>query len=686
MATNFLNNLNNSIKINSSTISNAESKDALVALSKRNSGDLNRIADYVNSLIVPTVRTLTSKPRYPFDAVENGLSGLTVITYPESEGNNKFNSEIYWMAGPTEETGRPCTVKESFDYLLANMIDRVVEVRESLTDLNPVMDQLVCSNRDLIRLAVDTMGLKYTGVFNCESSATKRYPIAEHVYQIINQLTGSTVANELNTSSSDYPVLNIPGSAVATETTKGISEVATAKEIAQGAGLNDSESNAELAVTSDRLLLAVNSDNANGELAVDEVNFLREAIKDVADERIAASDIGALANVEPGSPTQGDALVFDGTSWGPSSVNSTAILGSRSVVPTISDITNNLAMDNGISVAYDHVSETNVRTNTYNMHGYNHNYFRSTDEEWTKSHPVNQSLLSKHVPFLFKSAPANGIFNVTIMETANTGIFNLGDAKNNLNPSLNKAREVGFYQNTCSIWDGTTSKHILDPEKILGVCRSDFQYGKIWAEEVSGNISGNISVEYSNFITGNSSSPVECIQESGSTKVMILGPYNVGDKIYLCPGKILDLSGIKNNLGIGISETFINQSIENLTAGAVPVSESIFDLLIREPSQTCVDEFIKTKVLSKSLGIITNKYNSNNDPETDPTNTLCHSLVESIYDASSANNLRSLLIQELTEILTLAPDADPLALLEAEHLSLSKKYTELSLPLVRITI
>lgn len=683
MATNYLNNLNNSIKINSATISNAESKDALVALSKRNSGDLNRVADYINALIVPGVASLASKPRYPYDAVESGISGLTIVTYPEAQGNNKFNTELYWMAGPTEETGRPCTIKESFDYLLANMIDRVVEIRESVTDLNPIMDQLVCSNRDLIRLAVDTFGLKYSAGFDCDSSGTKAYPVAEHVYQIINQLTGSSVADELATGAGGYPVLSIPGAAVATETTKGISEVATVKEIAQGSSLNDSDSGAELVVTSDRLLGALASDDASGHLSLGEVNSLREASKTIANERIAASDIDALANVNSNTPNTGDALVYDGSSWGPGSVNSTTLLGDRETLPTVGDLNNNLAMDNGISIAYDHHSETNVKATSYNLHGFNFNYFRSEDQRWSKGDPtigINETLLFKHVPFVFKSSPSLGIFNEATMQSVNTGLLNLGNPINLLSPSLNKAREIGFYQNTCSTWDGASQSHTIRPEKILGVCRSDFQYGKDFAQENSGSLTGTISPEFETFITSNvNGNVVECIQESGSTKVMVLGPYRVGDRIYLCPGKILDLAGIPNNLGIAISETFMDASIESL-APTVEVSESIFSILTREPLDTCVTAGTSLHIKSKSLGVITNKYNSSNDPNTDPVNALCYSLVESTYDSTGGNALRLLLNQEILEIL---PGAN---LLSAEYVELSKRFTELSLPLVKLTI
>ena len=682
MASNYLNNLNNSIKINSSRISNAESKDALVALSKRNSEDLNRLADYTNLVLVPGLRALASKTRYPYDAVESGISGMTTVTYPEEQGNNRFNTELYWMKGPTEETGRPCTIKESFDYLLTNMIDRVVEIRESVTDLNPLLDQIVCFNRNLIRVATDTFGDKYVGALNCDTSATKGYPIAEHVYQIIEQLTGNSVADDLTTGVSDYPTLSIPGVAIATETVKGISEIASVIEIATGASIQDSDTGAELVISPSRLNLALSADDAGGVITGSTINSLRGQIKNIADERIAISDIGALANVDETNASAGKALVYDGNTWVADNINSTTLIGDRVNQPTIGDLENNLAMDNGISIAYDHFSEKNVKTLSYNTSGLNFNYFRSEDKDWTKDPgiTISESLKKKNIPFVFKMGPSFDVFNQSTMVSANTGLLDLGNEINILKPSFSKPREVGFYQNTCSVWDTSSQTHTMYPQKTLGVCRSDLNYGKSWATEASGVLTGGVELNYNNFITTNNDSIVECIQETGSSKVMVLGPYFVGDRIWLCPGKILDMVGIPNNLGIAISDTFLTTSMRDLTSQVVEIEESLWDLLEREPSVTCVNTSVKFLVTSKPLGIISNKYNTGSNPETSKINALCYNLIEESYDVTGANSLRS---YYNTEILEVNSNAN---LLSSEYISLSKEFTELSLPLVKLTL
>jgi hypothetical protein len=677
MATNYLNNLNNIIKINSSMISNAESKDALVALSKRNSEDLNRIADYINSLLVPSVSGLCSKVRYPYDAVESGISGLTIVTYPEAQGNNKYNSELFWMAGPTEETGRPCTIKESFDYLLSNMIDRVVEVRESVADLNPLLEQVICSNNNIVKVATDSFGLKYVERLDCSTEGSLNYPLSEHIYQIIDQLTGSSVADDLTTGSSDYPTLSIAGVAAATELVKGTVEIATIREVVYARGLSDSDSNAELAVTPDRLNSALSSDDADGNLLPGEVNKIRITVKNIADEQIASSNIGALANVDESGVTPGSVLNYDGTNWVPGTASLNALLGTRDQESNITDVNNNSYMDHGTVVVYDHKEELNSKTNSYEVSGLNFNYYKSKDKDWTKvaGITISESLKNKGIPFVFKNAPKYDVFNTTYIAGINANPFFSQTLENIFDPSFAKAKEIGFYQNSCSIWDTVTGEHLMDPRTVVGVCRSDLKYGKNWIDSTTFE---SVLPEYETFV--NSFNGFECIQESGTSKVMVIGPYELGDNIYLCPGKILDLAGIPNNIGIGISSTFLSASVNDLTLGAVNVNESLFELLYREKYQTCVDASTFVMVKAKTLGTIVGDITYGENKALSPINSLCYSLVESNYDNTATNNLISYFQTEILEI-------DNTALTHPEFIeNIHNKVTVLSLPLVKLTI
>jgi hypothetical protein len=321
---NTLSSLNSPIKINSAMISNAENRDSLVALSKRNSNDLNRLADYINNILVPSLTSLASKTRYPHDTVESGLSGLTLISYPEAQGNNRYNSELFWMPGPTPETGRPCTVKESFDYLLSNMIEKVVEVRESLVDLTPLLDQISCSGSNIVRIAMDTFGPDYTSNLNCSADAQKSFSLSEHVYQLINQLTSNPqgVATDLATGVGGYPSLNVNAAvAPATYSFAGNVEIATRDEIALATTHTSGSTGLHY--------LTVNTEDLYSSLGTFSLpnsgtNLLRDRIKDIAEEKVKESLVSDLADISSAGPNPNDVLSWNDANgiWEPASQTS----------------------------------------------------------------------------------------------------------------------------------------------------------------------------------------------------------------------------------------------------------------------------------------------------------------------------------------------------------------------------
>jgi hypothetical protein len=691
MATNYLNNLNNSIKISSSTISNADSRDALTSLSRRNAGDLNNVANYINSILVPGLSSICSKPRYPYDAVESGISGLTLVTYPEAQGNNRFNSALYWIAGPTEETGRPATIKESFDYLLSSMIDRVVEVRESITDLNPVLDQVLCTNRNIIKVAKDAFGDKYASSFICSTDPELNYPLGEHIYQIIHQLTGSTIADELNTGASDYPELNLldilnVNINNATQSAKGVVEIATAVEAATAADSSTSNSGAEIVLTPTALKTVLGSDDLQGELQ--DPNLIRNLVKTIADERIAASDISALNNVN-GSPTpaSGDVLSYIGGEWKAGNVNVTSLLGTESQDPNLGDLTGR-PEKHGDIIAYDREYE-NVRVSAYYVAGMNTNYYRGVDLDWSKDPAVvsniDADLKRKSIPFVLKLAPSFGVFDESSRITFNT--FSIS-RKQTLDPRIDKSAYIMFYQNTCNVWDTATQEHTIDVDKILGVCRSDFHYGEKWiAEDSNGNITGQVTNAFSNFMlegsnTGMLGVDYECIQDHGVSPVMVLGEYSVGDKIYLLPGKVLDMIGIRNNIGICITDTWLNRGIDSLSEGATDVTSSLMDLLKQNQPETFIHTANWIEIISKPLGVIVNKYNDDFDItniSNNIINTLCYNLVNATYDGNATNDLITYINQQTAATGTVN-------LFSPEWARFVKRTVQLSLPLVKLSI
>ena len=179
---NFFNILNKKIIINSSKISNPSLKDAIILNSERVAGDLSSIASYNNQVIYEVFRKLCSKPEYPYDAVESGLSGNTVVTYLEEDGNNSFNSPIYW----SQDQNRPNTIKESFDYVISNLgIQEVIRENES-PDLGNIIAQIRCSQKNLNKLRKDTIGCN-DEYFTCNDQPELEWPISKHLYELFTQ-------------------------------------------------------------------------------------------------------------------------------------------------------------------------------------------------------------------------------------------------------------------------------------------------------------------------------------------------------------------------------------------------------------------------------------------------------------------------------------------------------------------
>ena len=187
--TNYLNTLNKRIEINSSEISNVELKESFVLNSRRVASDLSSVGAYLNDVIVKSFSELCSRPRYPHDTVANGLSGMTMVTWPESLGNNRYNSNIFWFDSENPDAeGRPCTIKESIQYLWENLNDRIIEVRSAPPNLNGIYDSLSCMNTKLERLKIDTFGSSF--ILNCEDAYIKqKWSVSRHVYEILTRLT-----------------------------------------------------------------------------------------------------------------------------------------------------------------------------------------------------------------------------------------------------------------------------------------------------------------------------------------------------------------------------------------------------------------------------------------------------------------------------------------------------------------
>tara|TARA_Y100000592_G_scaffold10226_1_gene14472 strand:+ start:2092 stop:4938 length:2847 start_codon:yes stop_codon:yes gene_type:complete len=101
----------------------------------------------------------------------------------------------------------------------------------------------------------------------------------------------------------------------ATQTVKGVVELANELEAATAAGANDSTSGADFCITPEILSIVLGSDRANGALASGTINVLRNNVKDAAQERMNEVSITEMADVDTttAAPTPGQALI-----WSPS--------------------------------------------------------------------------------------------------------------------------------------------------------------------------------------------------------------------------------------------------------------------------------------------------------------------------------------------------------------------------------
>jgi|11BtaG_2_1085332.scaffolds.fasta_scaffold00001_129 hypothetical protein len=210
--TNYLNNLNKRIEISSSEIGNVQLKESFVLNSRRNALDFSTISSYLNEVIVTSYSTLCSAPKYPKDAVNHGISGMTIATWLESDGNNKFNEEVFWFkSNNIDVDGRPCTIKESIQHIWSNLSPLITQERRRSVDLGPLENALSCLETKVERFKTDSFG--ETFVLNCNEAWSKQtWPLSKHIYEVLKQLTVGHNILEIeglnNVANLEYPNLN----------------------------------------------------------------------------------------------------------------------------------------------------------------------------------------------------------------------------------------------------------------------------------------------------------------------------------------------------------------------------------------------------------------------------------------------------------------------------------------------
>lgn len=543
MPTNYLNNLNKVLSVNTSTITNTENRDSLSLFSRRVTSDLNSVKDYINNVLYTSYSTLTSKPQYPYDVLESGLSGLTIVTYPDSEGNNKYNNEMFWIKATDGNDGRPATIKESFDYILANMAEKLVEISNTATDLSDLWDQIRCDVNNTERLKKDTFGKQYN--LNCTNTSSLQWPLSKHIYELFNQLIdGHNIAtlNSLN-DGSEYPSLSLNALINnASYSQAGIVEIATDLEAAI---LNETNAaNNQLALSPKSLYNTLSSTAIDNNSSLRNQNLLRERIKEVALDKIQESSISELNDVSITDPINNEVLSWSSTenSW----VSKTLDINNLSNLGTYNNKSNltDLKHPND-SIPYYNEEHNNVVNSTLVWSKFLNSWTKKTPELINNitttfrnlsgfridvkndigSRANNISVFYKNIPYVFKAAPYTKLITNSSSNVIN--YISRGKYQNrsnafifNENISTIDNRNKYLCQNTCSRFDiskNTEHGEVIDTlapltfkyefknsytylymskDKITGICRSDLDY-----KEPITSFSLNSKHPYLNFLT-----------------------------------------------------------------------------------------------------------------------------------------------------------------------------------------
>ncbi len=205
----FFNQTQKTVNISTYRITDPSNTNQISIFSKNITFDLILFREYVNTILFPTIKTLTSKPRYPKDVLEVGLSGETIVTWLESQGNSNSSSSLFY----DQLSQRPKTIKESFDYLSAitsgSIIQNITNVNADLEGLRNELVALIenstilleCNRNNVKKIALDLFGVDY--VLNCIDESS----IATPVYVQINNMKTALGLND-NGSKGNYSYTN----------------------------------------------------------------------------------------------------------------------------------------------------------------------------------------------------------------------------------------------------------------------------------------------------------------------------------------------------------------------------------------------------------------------------------------------------------------------------------------------
>lgn len=203
---------NNPIVLNSGSITNPDNRHSLQFFSKQVREDLLKIENYINDVAVQIFRTTADTEIYNDDAVEDGMSGKTIITSLSEEPEDAEES-AFWDSN----SKRQKTIYESFTYIIAKLNEVIPLLGEEsdapdLTSLSSLVSQLFNIVRTIkntispesqedykISIAIDNV--EYTNIYDALNKLKDKLEaltLNAGVVSILNDLDDVIVGGTIN--------------------------------------------------------------------------------------------------------------------------------------------------------------------------------------------------------------------------------------------------------------------------------------------------------------------------------------------------------------------------------------------------------------------------------------------------------------------------------------------------------
>lgn len=547
---NFFNILNKKIIISAGRLSSSSSKDAISLNSERVYSDLAKITSYHNEVIYEAFRKLCSKPQFPYDVVESGISGNTVVTYLEEDGNSENNSALYWNTS----NNRPNTIKESFDYLLANLgVSQIV--RETVQpDLENIANIIRCNTNNLDKLRKDIAGCKY--VFDCTDTESYRWSLSKHVYELFTQglISGHIPAdlNGLNSTCGDFEYPQLSFRVFTNDIEEG--ETLIPQSLVAGCSTTlESQLNKIqdfIGMTSCEEVLGELSQTCSTYTLADGSRSLKEYIKKIIDR---------LCNLPEG---QGIDAVYLGVR--------DPELGEDRNVEGISEGAYN-PLKTGSSLVYYHSSELEKKKHWFKLNG-DESFVEGlfVPDSKIKTPDWNNVNYSNPIPYTLFTYASNPNLDVSYVNTLRGLTF----AKR----SDNKLNSLCLFEEITSYEEETIEKY--NYEQIGGVIRNDLTIADKDLDTGSTFLKYADSLEDYHLSSGTEDYRNH-LQNSGHTPVICIGPVDFGDILVPAPLRLQQqvVLGDDRNYGFVCSRKVLSEApVAGLYIGDSNWSGSLSDL------------------------------------------------------------------------------------------------------------